>query len=140
MHGKKVITMQHGTTDIFGINKYEGWTANKRQVYGIRGQGETYNQFWKNSKKYKFIWEDDDWPWSYVAMDEESEQQFVKEYSDYISFCERDEDDPPYDSILNAKPVHISEEDRLFNRILNEEIQKEINKEVINMICKNSKV
>ena len=132
--------MQHGTTDIFGINKYEGWTANKRQVYGIRGLGETYNHFWKNSKKYTFIWEHDDWPWSYVAMDEESEQQFVKDYSDHISFYERDEDEHPYDSILDAKPVVISEEDRMFNKILHEEIQKEINKEVINMICKNSKV
>jgi hypothetical protein len=132
--------MHHGTTEFFVVNKYEGWTANKRQVYGIRGQGELYNQFWKNSKRFNFIWESDDWPWSYVAMDEEREQQFVKEYSEHFMFSERDEDDPPYDSILDAKPVVVSEEARLFNTILIEEIQKEINREVINTICNNSKV
>ena len=126
--------------DVFGINKYEGWTANKKQVYGIRGQGELYKKFWSSSKQYKFIWEHDDWPWSYVAMDEESEQQFIKDWSEHIEFCERDKEDPPYDSVLDSKPYIASVEEKELAKILADEIQKEINKEVIDIICRNSKV
>ena len=122
------------TDDVFGINRYEGWTANKRQVYGIRGIGDTYKQFWKNFKKFKPIYEHDDFPWSYVAFNEEDEKIFLQEYSAFISDVE-DEDSSPYDSILDAPPKQpASEEEKLLESILMEELHKEINKEVIRTI------
>jgi hypothetical protein len=90
--------------DVFGINKYEGWTANNRQVYGIRGIGPTYDKFWKNFR-YKVEWEHDDWPWSYVALNEEDEAYFLVEWGKHVTFCERDKDDPPYDSVIDAPAV-----------------------------------
>jgi hypothetical protein len=121
------------TDEVFGINRYEGWTANKRQVYGIRGIGDTYNQFWKNFKKFKPIYEYDDFPWSYVALNEEDEKIFLQEYSAFISDVE--DDSSPYDSILDVPPKQpASEEEKLLESILMEEIQKEINKEVIRTI------
>jgi len=124
------------TDDVFGINKYVGWTANKRQVYGIRGIGPTYNTFWQTfGKNYKTTWEHDDWPWSYVAMDEDTEQRFLKEYEKYI-----DDEEQPYDSVLDKEQKPIDPNTVLFYQILNEEIQKEINREVINQICDKAKV
>jgi hypothetical protein len=124
-------------SNILWINKYEGWTANKQQVYGIRGIGPTYASFWKQYKQYKPIWEDDDFPWSYVAF--EDQEQFEKDWNQFISFQQREPDDPPYDAILDAPPKkEPSEEEKLLEEILRKELQAEINKEVINMICKNA--
>jgi putative protein kinase ArgK-like GTPase of G3E family len=142
-HGKKVTITQHGMIDmqdVFGINKYEGWTANKQQVYGIRGQGKEYEIFWKNYKKYNPIWEDDDWPWSYIAFDETGEKTFIEDWNQHISFQKRDEDDPPYDSVLDAKPKEKNANEDFLAAILIEEINKEINRDLINTIIKNVKV
>ena len=128
------------TDDVFAIYKYVGWTANKRQVYGIRGIGPTYNAFWQTfSKNYKTTWEYDDWPWSYIAIDEDNEQKFLKEFESHISE-QIDEDHEPYDSVLVEEQKPIDPDTVLLFKILNEEIQKEINKEVINQICENVKV
>jgi hypothetical protein len=125
--------------DCFGINKYEGWTANKRQVYGVRGQGEKYKQFWKEFQ-YKVVWENDDWPWSYFSLNEEDEADFVSKWSENIGFCEREEGRPPYDSVLDAKPIDPQELalNIELGNILFEEIAKEINKSVIETICKKA--
>jgi hypothetical protein len=125
------------TDDVLGISKYVGWTANKRQVYGIRGIGPTYNAFWKTfSRSYKPTWESDDFPWSYVAMDEENEQRFLTEFAESIK--EDVNDDPPYDSVLDKKETPIDSEAKKLNdeilSILQKEIQKEINKQVIDEI------
>lgn len=121
----------------FWIMKYEGWTANKQQVYGIRGIGPTYKSFWEQYKKYKPIYDSDDFPWSYIAF--EDQEQFEKDWKQYISFQERDDDEKPFDSILDVPKKEISEEAKILNEILMKEIQAEINREVINQIVKNAK-
>jgi hypothetical protein len=120
--------------DVFGIHRYIGWTANKKQVYGIRGIGDTYNKFWKDFKKFTPIYERDDFPWSYVAFNEEDETIFLREYSTFITDCE-DDDSQPYDSILDAPPkAPPTEEEILLESILLEEINREINREIIQKI------
>lgn len=126
--------------DCFCLTRYIGWTANGRQIYGCRGIGKEYNQFWSEFS-YKPTWEKDDWPWSYFALNEEQEAEFVAKYVNKIDeFI--DEDSEPYDENNTPKCV-LSEEQKQFleqiNKELREEIQKEINAEIIRTIAEKSK-
>lgn len=124
--------------ECFGINQYEGWTANGRQVYGVRGQGALYSRFWKEFR-YKVIWESDNWPWSYFALNEDDEKDFRSKWKDEIGFCERDEDDEPYDSIFDEPPIdpEMAAINLEIATILAEEIQKEIDAHIIKTINMN---
>jgi hypothetical protein len=122
------------------IFEYEGTTANKRQLFGVRGFGSEYRLFWRDiNSNFLPTYDNDDFPWSYLAFSEKEEPLFRNKYKKYISFQPRDDDDPPYDCVLDKEVIHLSDLDREFNKILIEEIQKEINAEVIRKIGENSK-
>lgn len=122
--------------EMFGLTKYIGWTASGRQVYGCRGQGEQYKQFWSDIKNVKFAWEHDNWPWSYFTFNDKDEEYFLKKYNDIIDVY--DDKSGQYDSIYDTKPSTLTKEQRLehimLNSILTEEIQKEINRSIIEQI------
>jgi hypothetical protein len=119
--------------DVFGIFKYEGWTANNRQIYGVRGIGSTYSDFWQDFKNWHAIWERDDWPWSYIALSEKDEADLIAKYGKYI--YDQPLEDEPFDE-LDTLPDIQAEEDKEIAKILAEEIRKEIDKEIIAKILR----
>jgi hypothetical protein len=129
------------TENLFALTEYEGWTANGRQVFGCRGFGEIYGKFWKEFYvKYKPIYDTDDWPWSYFALNEEDEAKFREKWSKVIYFAKRDEDDEPYDHVI--VPVDTTTEsyaiESQLSTILTEEIRKEIAKELYKEMMENA--
>lgn len=126
--------------DVFGINQYEGQTADGRQVYGIRGRGETYTRFWKEFR-YKVRWEKDDWPWSYIALEEQDELEFREKWKEYITFSEKRKGETDYDAVRDAPAIDPQDAavELELRKILGEEIEKEINKSIIDTICKNAR-
>ena len=132
------------TDSILVINEYEGSTANKRQLFGIRAFGELDKWFWKSLyEEFNPTYDEADFPWSYLAFNEQDELRFRQKYKDYIEFVEKDPEDEPYDCFLDKKKVELTpqqqEEYSLLYKILQEEILKEINREVINKINEASK-
>jgi len=122
------------------IFEYEGSTANKRQLFGVRGFGSEYGLFWKDiNSNFSPTYENDDFPWSYLAFSESEESLFRNKYKEYISFQQK-HDDPPYDCVLDKEVINLSDLDRELNKILIEELQKEINAEVIREIVEKIKV
>lgn len=122
------------------IFEYEHSTANRRQLFGIRGQGKEYSDLWKNLKaNYKLIYDSDDWPWSYVAFSEDDEKRFREEYGKIIVFQENRHNDQPYDCVLDRPKVLVTKTEKILDDILREEIQKQINMEIIAQINGKSK-
>lgn len=120
----------------FVLNEYEGSTANKRQLFGVRGMGKQYDAFWDDiGKNFKPTYDHADWPWSYLAFDEEQEKEFRRKYGSVIEFQERDADEEPYDCVIDNPPPFRTEEELFFenelHKILKEEIQKELIHELI---------
>ena len=121
------------------LTKYTNWTAGGKQVYGCRGQGKEYQAFWEEMRDIKFVYEHDNWPWSYIALNAEDEKTFLAKYESVLLEYQEE----TYDSIYDAPPDTRTEEEKQKEKMLcdifNEELMKEVNKEVINMICKNAK-
>lgn len=90
--------MVYKITESFGVTKYEGWTENGFQVYGCRGIGEKYKNFYSEDwsmLRNHVTWEQDDWPWHYFALDETGEkllQMIMKKYDahDFYTTEERE--------------------------------------------------
>lgn len=133
---------ENAMNEFLCINEYQNSTANKRQIFGIRGMGHQYNEFWKHLREnYKPIYDSDDWPWSYLAFSEEDEKNFRAKYADLIVLHENTEGDPPYDCVLDKEPPS-AENQQLANslrEILQDEMQKEISREVIATINRNAR-
>lgn len=71
--------------DIFGIVRYLSWKENGKQVYGIRGIGETYKNFYGTwYHKIKPVWNNTDFPWDYNTFTEQDEQDLIEKYGEYI--------------------------------------------------------
>ena len=131
--------MTNETPNVLVINEYEGTTANKRQLFGIRGIGEKDFSFWRDIREnYKPIYDNSDWPWSYLAFNEDEEAKFRAKYAADIDFVKLEPEDKPYDCVLDNPKRQITDEEYemevTLQSILVEEIQKEINKYVIEAI------
>jgi hypothetical protein len=133
---------ENAMNEFLYINEYQDSTANKRQLFGVRGMGPKYDEFWKHLREnYKPTYDSDDWPWSYLAFSEEDEKNFRAKYADQIVLHENTNGDPPYDCVLD-KEAPSPENQQLANElqaILQDEIQKAINQEIIASINRNAR-
>lgn len=69
---------------------YKDWNENGRQVYGIRGIGPVYKQFYETWMSHvKPLWEHTDFPWHYITLSEESEIDLTNKWKHYIFEYER---------------------------------------------------
>jgi len=97
------------------IFEYEGSTANKRQLFGVRGFGSEYGSFWRDiNSNFSPTYDNDDFPWSYLAFSEKEEPLFRQKYKQYISFQQKEDDEPPYDCVLDKEVILLSDLDRKF--------------------------
>lgn len=71
----------------FTIMKYQGWVEGSRQVYGIRGNGTVYRDFYQTwYDPSKVVWCRTDFPWDYNTFTDEAEKDLVEKWGQYITY------------------------------------------------------
>lgn len=98
-------------------------------LYGARGSGDDYDDFYRWHNQKKLHYEGSDFPWDYfVYVNEEDRLEFLQKYSNKIFFNENSSID--LKNFYDCTVPYVRGTNEFFD-LLNDCIMEEINKEII---------